>query len=115
MLWTAVSNKAGCLVTPPAKNSEPSVFVKGQKSGQKPCPENIDATVDFLESHVPQPLPWSIESTDLPILDVTELPHLEEPGRKGEDWKVIALQRLWWPGAGSNRRPSDFQSDARTN
>ena len=21
----------------------------------------------------------------------------------------------WWPGAGSNRRPSDFQSDARTN
>ncbi len=22
---------------------------------------------------------------------------------------------LWWPGAGSNRRPSDFQSDARTN
>ena len=22
---------------------------------------------------------------------------------------------FWWPGAGSNRRPSDFQSDARTN
>ena len=22
---------------------------------------------------------------------------------------------VWWPGAGSNRRPSDFQSDARTN
>ena len=22
---------------------------------------------------------------------------------------------IWWPGAGSNRRPSDFQSDARTN
>jgi hypothetical protein len=25
------------------------------------------------------------------------------------------LRFLWWPGAGSNRRPSDFQSDARTN
>jgi hypothetical protein len=25
------------------------------------------------------------------------------------------LRLRWWPGAGSNRRPSDFQSDARTN
>jgi Glycosyl transferase family 2 len=25
------------------------------------------------------------------------------------------LRFRWWPGAGSNRRPSDFQSDARTN
>ena len=25
------------------------------------------------------------------------------------------LRFWWWPGAGSNRRPSDFQSDARTN
>jgi hypothetical protein len=24
-------------------------------------------------------------------------------------------RKRWWPGAGSNRRPSDFQSDARTN
>ena len=28
---------------------------------------------------------------------------------------VVDLGFCWWPGAGSNRRPSDFQSDARTN
>jgi hypothetical protein len=28
---------------------------------------------------------------------------------------VLSPAGLWWPGAGSNRRPSDFQSDARTN
>ena len=28
---------------------------------------------------------------------------------------VRMLGARWWPGAGSNRRPSDFQSDARTN
>lgn len=27
----------------------------------------------------------------------------------------IARRKAMWPGAGSNRRPSDFQSDARTN
>jgi hypothetical protein len=27
----------------------------------------------------------------------------------------LDLRLSWWPGAGSNRRPSDFQSDARTN
>ncbi len=31
-------------------------------------------------------------------------------------WTMLsARRRAWWPGAGSNRRPSDFQSDARTN
>ena len=29
--------------------------------------------------------------------------------------RVSDLRWEWWPGAGSNRRPSDFQSDARTN
>ena len=28
---------------------------------------------------------------------------------------MIALVREWWAGAGSNRRPSAFQADARTN
>ena len=28
---------------------------------------------------------------------------------------LVVPAGLWWPGAGSNRRPSDFQSDARTN
>ena len=27
----------------------------------------------------------------------------------------VGLRLFRWPGAGSNRRPSDFQSDARTN
>jgi hypothetical protein len=34
----------------------------------------------------------------------------ETAGQRGYD-----LRWEWWPGAGSNRRPSDFQSDARTN
>src|SRR5690606_34094432 len=33
----------------------------------------------------------------------------------GLTWLVVEGGRYWWPGAGSNRRPSDFQSDARTN
>ena len=27
----------------------------------------------------------------------------------------LACGFVWWPGAGSNRRPSTFQADARTN
>lgn len=42
------------------------------------------------------------------------------PRRKRGRRKPRVLQGLTrgfraWPGAGSNRRPSDFQSDARTN
>jgi hypothetical protein len=34
--------------------------------------------------------------------------------RIGSRLRMITLQK-WWSGAGSNRRPSAFQADARTN
>ena len=34
---------------------------------------------------------------------------------KAAGHKAVTCGFGWWPGAGSNRRPSDFQSDARTN
>ncbi len=39
------------------------------------------------------------------------------PSPTGSWSDVVATRSAteWWPGAGSNRRPSDFQSDARTN
>ena len=33
--------------------------------------------------------------------------------RRPDTWSGLRLR--WWPGAGSNRRPSTFQADARTN
>jgi hypothetical protein len=29
--------------------------------------------------------------------------------------RPVTCDFLWWPGPGSNRRPSAFQADARTN
>ena len=43
-------------------------------------------------------------------------PDSKTPTVRFRRWAVLkARRRTWWPGAGSNRRPSDFQSDARTN
>ncbi len=67
------------------------------------------------------------EPTDSPV--PTSVPSGVEPAAEARSgipaWAwfgggvVLALAGgafgLWWPGAGSNRRPSDFQSDARTN
>ena len=51
--------------------------------------------------------------------EVAELAHTERRRKTTTDvsagGRLYGPARTMWPGAGSNRRPSDFQSDARTN
>ena len=52
----------------------------------------------------------STTRTPAPATDRLTGPGTQEPQVIAR-WPAVAV----WPGAGSNRRPSDFQSDARTN
>src|SRR5690242_5435876 len=42
-------------------------------------------------------------------------PGKQNAGRVSAGRRLVSPAKSWWPGAGSNRRPSAFQADARTN
>ena len=67
-------------------------------------PVRFDTVCDpFLQQFYSQLRPTQGKSLQVPL------------GQKGLVFAGFFNDFKVWPGAGSNRRPSDFQSDARTN
>ena len=74
----------------------------GQEMAEKAAGLSAPAASDSLRTMIPDSSP-------------TTRPETEKSGY-ADCARQAALRGLsGWPGTGSNRRPSDFQSDARTN
>ena len=57
----------------------------------------------------------SSESDGRDRLNDLAMPGKQNAGRVSAGRRLVSPAKSWWPGAGSNRRPSAFQADARTN
>ena len=99
---------------PATPSQEPSGALRGLDHACDECTSRVDDVQDDIGS-IPGSRPTSYEKEQ------------RRGAARGRLWITGALNRanrrvpltnlysLRWPGTGSNRRPSDFQSDARTN